>query len=100
MLRLAGKLADICFIGEENPEKLLAAKNKVERAAKEQNRVDAPSFACAVGIKTLKQKDDLHSKIEKILDLGISYVVTGIETEHDYLEFLRSLDKDIIPSFK
>jgi len=100
MLRLAGRHADICFISEEKSERFLIAKKEVERAAREQNRVSVPDFACAVGIKSLEQIGGLHLKIERTLDLGASYVVTGIEAEHDYLKFIELLAKDVIPSFR
>jgi alkanesulfonate monooxygenase SsuD/methylene tetrahydromethanopterin reductase-like flavin-dependent oxidoreductase (luciferase family) len=100
MLKLAGKYADICFISEENPKKFLVAKNKVVKAANEHKRSSPPSFACAIGVRTLEQKDDFVLKIEKAIDLGVSYVVTGVEREQDYLKFIKFLAKEIMPSFR
>jgi alkanesulfonate monooxygenase SsuD/methylene tetrahydromethanopterin reductase-like flavin-dependent oxidoreductase (luciferase family) len=100
MLKLAGKYADICFISEENPEKFLVAKNKVVKAATHHKRSSPPSFACAIGVRTLEQKDDFSLKIEKAIDLGVSYVVTGVEREQDYLGFIKFLVKEIMPSFR
>lgn len=100
MLRLAGKYADICFIPEENPKEFSRAKNEVVTASKEQNRTDIPSFACSVGIKTIEEKGDFRLKLEKAVDFGVSYVVTGVEREQDYLEFIELLAKDIMPSFR
>jgi len=99
MQKLAGKYADIFFISEEHPEEFLAAKNKVAEAANEHKRPDSPSFACAVGVRTLEQKNDFCFRIEKAIDLGVSHVVTGIEREQDYLEFTKFLAKEIMPSF-
>ncbi len=100
MLKLAGKYADICFISEEKPKEFLAAKDEVLRASKAHKRPKAPSFACLVGLKTLLQKDEYRSKIEQTSELGVSYIVTGVEQEHDYLEFLKFLAADIMPSFR
>jgi len=100
MLKLAGKYADICFINEEKPKEFLLAKNEVIRASKKQKRTNAPSLACAVGVKTLEQKDDLCIEIEKVIDLGVSYIVTGVEQEQDYLKFIKFLAEDVMPSFK
>jgi len=100
MLRLAGKYADICFIPEENPEEFSKAKDEVVRAAKEQNRTDIPSFARLVAVKTLEDKGDFRLKLEKATDFGASYVVTGVEREQDYLQFVEFLAKDVMPSFR
>jgi probable F420-dependent oxidoreductase len=99
MLKLAAKYADICFISEEKPKEFLAAKDEVIRASKAHKRRKAPSFACVVGLKTLSQKDEYRSKIEQASELGVAYIVTAVEQEHDYLEFLRFLAADIMPSF-
>jgi len=100
MLKLAGKYADICFISEEEPEKYLLAKSEVIRASKEQNRASAPSLARAIGVKTMYQRDDFHSEIEKASDLGVSYIVTGVEREQDYVGFIKFLAEDVMPSFR
>ena len=100
MLKLSGKYADICFISEENPKEFLAAKNEVIKASKVHKRPNAPSFACSVGLKTLGQKDEYSLRIEQASDLGVSHIVTGVEREQDYLEFLRFLAGDIMPSFR
>ena len=99
MLKLAGKYADICFIDEEKPKEFLLAKNEVIRASKKQKRTHAPSLACALGVKTLEEKDDLCVEIEKVIDLGVSYIVTGVEREQDYLKFIKFLAQDVMPSF-
>jgi alkanesulfonate monooxygenase SsuD/methylene tetrahydromethanopterin reductase-like flavin-dependent oxidoreductase (luciferase family) len=100
MLNLAGKYADICFISEEKPEEFSAAKDKVIRASNVHKRAKAPSFACLVGLKTLLQKDEYCLKIEQASELGASYIVTAVEQEQDYIEFLRFLAADIMPSFR
>ena len=100
MLKLAGKYADICFISEEKPKEFLAAKDEVIRASNTHKRPKAPSFACVVGFKTLLQKDEYRSRIEQASELGVSYIVTVVEQEHDYSEFLRFLAADIMPSFR
>jgi alkanesulfonate monooxygenase SsuD/methylene tetrahydromethanopterin reductase-like flavin-dependent oxidoreductase (luciferase family) len=99
MLKLAGKHADICFITEENPKEFLAAKDEVMKASKVHKRQSDPSFACSVGLKTLDQKDEYGLRIEQASDLGVSHVVTGVEREQDYMEFLGFLAGDIMPSF-
>ena len=100
MLKLSGKYADICFIAEEDPKKFLTAKNEVVRASATRGRPSAPSFSCFVGIKALDRKSEYGSRIQQAVDLGVSYVVTGVEKEQDYLEFLRYLATDIMPSFR
>lgn len=100
MLKLAGKYADICFINEEKPKEFLLAKNEVMRASKKQKRTNAPSLACTVRVKTFEQKDDLCIEIEKVIDLGVSYIVTGVEREQEYLKFIKFLAEDVMPSFK
>lgn len=100
MLKLAGKYADICFISKEKPREFLAAKNEVVKVSSVNKRPSAPSFACHVGLETLGQKDEYGSRIEQASDLGVSYIVAGIEREQDYLEFLRFLAEDIMPSFR
>jgi len=72
----------------------------VIRASNAHKRQKAPSFACLVGLETLMQKDGYRSKIEKASELGVSYIVTGVEQEQNYLEFLRFLAADIMPSFR
>lgn len=99
MLKLAGKHADICFISEEETKEFLAAKDEVIRASKAHKRPKAPAFACLVGLKTLSEKNEYRSKIEKASELGVSHIVTGVEQEQDYSQFLRFLAADIIPSF-
>lgn len=100
MLKLAGKYADICFISEEDPKKFLAAKNEVIEASKVHKRSNALSFACFAGLKTLNQKDEYSLRIEQVSDLGVSHIVTGAEREQDYLEFLKFLAADVMPSFR
>jgi alkanesulfonate monooxygenase SsuD/methylene tetrahydromethanopterin reductase-like flavin-dependent oxidoreductase (luciferase family) len=99
MLKLAGKYADVCFISEEKPEEFLAAKSEVLKASNEQNRPNVPSFACAIGIGTLKQKGDFRLRVEKASSLGASWIVAGVEREQDYLKFIEFLAEDVRPSF-
>jgi len=100
MLRLAGKHADICFISEKTNKAFLDAKNSVVRASREMNRPNPPSFACAIIAKTLEQENDFCFKIEEACDSGVSYIVTGVEREQDYLDFIDHLAEDVMPSFQ
>jgi alkanesulfonate monooxygenase SsuD/methylene tetrahydromethanopterin reductase-like flavin-dependent oxidoreductase (luciferase family) len=99
MLKLAGKYADICLITEENPKEFLVAKNEVTKASKTHKRPNAPLFACVIGIRTLEQKNEYRLKIEQAATLGVSYIVTGVERDQDFLEFQKFLAEDIMPSF-
>jgi alkanesulfonate monooxygenase SsuD/methylene tetrahydromethanopterin reductase-like flavin-dependent oxidoreductase (luciferase family) len=100
MLDLAGKYADICFISAEEPKEVLAIKDRVARAAHGHKRPSAPPFAWYVGLKSLSQKDEYCSRIGQASSLGMSYVVTGVEREADYLDFLEYLARDVVPSFR
>jgi alkanesulfonate monooxygenase SsuD/methylene tetrahydromethanopterin reductase-like flavin-dependent oxidoreductase (luciferase family) len=99
MLKLAGKYADICFIPQEKPEEFLAAKDRVLRSAISHKRPNAPSFACSVGLESFDRKDEYEKRIKQASDLGVSYIVTGVEREEDYLKLLDFLARDVLPSF-
>lgn len=99
MLDLAGKYADICFIAKEKPEEFLVAKAEVTKASRRYGRPSAPSFACLVGLESPEQKSEFSRRIGRAADLGVSYVVTGVKREDDYLEFLTLLSRDVMPSF-
>ena len=99
MLDLAGKYADICYIPQKEPEDFLAAKAEVTKASIRYRRPSVPSFACFVGLKAPDQKDEFIGRVARAVELGVSYVVTGVEKEDDYLVSLTLIAKDVMPSF-
>lgn len=101
MLKLAGRLGDICFLMTQTTEEYRIGKKEVMESAKKFNRTDKIAFmAGSMGSRGSYDLKRYSERVDAAVELGASFFLTSFPRTDTFIESMRRFSKDVMPSYR
>jgi hypothetical protein len=101
MLKLAGRLGDICFLMSQTSSEYRVGKEKVMESARKHNRTDKIAFmAGSMGSRGPYDLNRYSERVDSAVEFGASYFLTSFPRTNTFIESMRRFSKDVMPSYR